>query len=111
MAFNHIADRNYDARNPRTAVRHSSRLLSVALFWPSPDFWRFSNGRRNAQSPHFASFSRAPRQCCFTIHRRWTPLSHIVLGWCLSIAPTGSRIAVRGDQRLTPLLLSLVVLL
>jgi 4-hydroxybenzoate polyprenyltransferase len=39
-------------------------------------------------------------------------LSHLVLGWCLSIAPTGAWIAVRGSlDSPVPLLLSLVVLL
>jgi 4-hydroxybenzoate polyprenyltransferase len=44
--------------------------------------------------------------------KRWTQFSHIVLGWCLSIAPTGAWIAVRGEiGSAIPLLLSLVVLL
>jgi 4-hydroxybenzoate polyprenyltransferase len=39
-------------------------------------------------------------------------LSHLVLGWCLSIAPTGAWIAVRGTlDSPVPILLSLVVLL
>jgi 4-hydroxybenzoate polyprenyltransferase len=48
----------------------------------------------------------------YSFTKRWTLLSHLVLGWCLSIAPTGAWIAVRGtiDSPL-PLLLSLVVLL
>jgi 4-hydroxybenzoate polyprenyltransferase len=39
-------------------------------------------------------------------------LSHLVLGWCLAIAPTGAWIAVRGaiDSPI-PLLISLVVML
>src|SRR4030095_2838365 len=48
----------------------------------------------------------------YSYTKRWTSLSHLVLGWCLSIAPTGAWIAVRGaiDSPL-PLLLSLVVML
>jgi 4-hydroxybenzoate polyprenyltransferase len=39
-------------------------------------------------------------------------LSHLVLGWCLSIAPTGAWIAVRGTiDSPAPLLLSLAVTL
>jgi 4-hydroxybenzoate polyprenyltransferase len=39
-------------------------------------------------------------------------LSHLVLGWCLSIAPTGAWLAVRGAiDSPVPLLLSLVVML
>ncbi|MGH9899988.1 MAG: UbiA family prenyltransferase, partial [Pyrinomonadaceae bacterium] len=44
--------------------------------------------------------------------KRFTSLSHIVLGWCLAISPTGAWIAVRGAlDSPVPLLLSLVVLL
>jgi len=48
----------------------------------------------------------------YSFTKRWTLLSHVVLGWCLAIAPTGAWIAVRGEiGSLVPLLLSLVVLL
>jgi len=48
----------------------------------------------------------------YSFTKRFTQLSHIVLGWCLSIAPTGAWIAVRGEIGSSiPLLLSLVVLL
>src|SRR4029078_1077440 len=48
----------------------------------------------------------------YSLTKRWTQFSHLVLGACLSIAPTGAWIAVRGDiGSPVPLLLSLVVLL
>jgi 4-hydroxybenzoate polyprenyltransferase len=48
----------------------------------------------------------------YSFSKRWTLLSHLLLGWCLSIAPTGAWIAVRGSlDSPVPLLLSLVVLL
>ena len=48
----------------------------------------------------------------YSLTKRWTQFSHLVLGWCLSIAPTGAWIAVRGEiGSAVPLLLSLVVLL
>ena len=48
----------------------------------------------------------------YSYTKRFTALSHVVLGWCLAIAPTGAWIAVRGaiDSPI-PLLLSLAVLL
>ena len=48
----------------------------------------------------------------YSYTKRWTILSHLVLGWCLAIAPTGAWIAIRGalDSPI-PLLLSLVVML
>jgi 4-hydroxybenzoate polyprenyltransferase len=48
----------------------------------------------------------------YSYTKRFTSLSHLVLGWCLCIAPTGAWIAVRGAiDSSVPLLLSLVVLL
>ena len=48
----------------------------------------------------------------YSYTKRWTSLSHLVLGWCLAIAPTGAWVAVRGAiDSPVPLLLSLVVLL
>jgi 4-hydroxybenzoate polyprenyltransferase len=48
----------------------------------------------------------------YSFTKRWTQFSHLVLGWCLAIAPTGAWIAVRGAiDSAVPLLLSLVVLL
>jgi 4-hydroxybenzoate polyprenyltransferase len=48
----------------------------------------------------------------YSFTKRWTLLSHLLLGWCLSIAPTGAWIAVRGTlDSPVPLLLSLLVLL
>jgi 4-hydroxybenzoate polyprenyltransferase len=48
----------------------------------------------------------------YSYTKRWTLLSHLVLGWCLAIAPTGAWVAVRGSiDSSVPLLLSLVVML
>ena len=48
----------------------------------------------------------------YSYTKRFTSLSHLALGWCLAIAPTGAWIAVRGAiDSPVPLLLSLVVLL
>jgi 4-hydroxybenzoate polyprenyltransferase len=48
----------------------------------------------------------------YSYAKRWTRLCHLVLGWCLSIAPTGAWIAVRGAiDSPVPLLLSLAVML
>jgi 4-hydroxybenzoate polyprenyltransferase len=48
----------------------------------------------------------------YSYTKRFTALSHLVLGWCLSIAPTGAWIAVRGAiDSPVPLLLSLAVML
>src|SRR4030095_2729386 len=47
----------------------------------------------------------------YSYTKRFTSFSHIVLGWCLAIAPTGAWLAVRGEFAAVPLLLSAVVML
>ena len=47
----------------------------------------------------------------YSYTKRFTSLSHLVLGWCLSIAPSGAWIAIRGELNLLPVLLSLAVML
>jgi 4-hydroxybenzoate polyprenyltransferase len=48
----------------------------------------------------------------YSYTKRFTSMSHLVLGWCLSIAPTGAWVAVRGAiDSPAPLLLSLAVML
>src|SRR3712207_9409862 len=48
----------------------------------------------------------------YSYTKRFTSLSHLVLGWCLAIGPTGAWLAARGAiDGPVPLLLSLVFLL
>src|SRR6185295_18512187 len=116
MAFNRIADRAYDARNPRTAIRAiPSGQLSVTFVWiftlVAAALFLFSAAMLNRLTLILAPAALAS-VWLYSYTKRWTALSHIVLGWCLSIAPTGAWIAVRGDLKSPiPLLLSLVVLL
>jgi len=116
MAFNRLVDRDYDARNPRTSNRaipsgalsvgfvRVFTIASAALFFLA------------AAMLNRLTLTLAPVALCslllYSYTKRWTMLSHLVLGWCLSIAPTGAWIAVRGAlDSPVPLLLSLVVLL
>ncbi len=46
----------------------------------------------------------------YSYTKRFTWLSHIVLGLCLALAPVGAWIAVRGSFALVPILLGLAVL-
>jgi 4-hydroxybenzoate polyprenyltransferase len=116
MAFNRLADRRIDAANPRTRMRAlPAGLLSpgfVALFTVvSASLFVFAAYHLN----HLA-FVLSPvaliSVLVYSYTKRFTILSHFVLGWCLAIAPTGAWIAVRGaiDSPI-PLLLSLAVLL
>ena len=116
MAFNRIADRNIDARNPRTANRAlPAGLLSVGFVWAftilSAALFLFAAAMLNRLTLILAPVALAS-VLLYSFTKRWTQFSHLVLGWCLSIAPTGAWIAVRGEiGNAVPLLLSLVVLL
>ena len=116
MAFNRIADRHFDARNPRTATRAiPAGLLSVGFVWAftllSAAVFLFAAAMLNRLTLLLAPVALAS-VLLYSLTKRWTQFSHIVLGWCLSIAPTGAWIAVRGEiGSAIPLLLSLVVLL
>ncbi|HEX6717615.1 MAG TPA: UbiA-like polyprenyltransferase [Pyrinomonadaceae bacterium] len=116
MAFNRIADRSFDARNPRTASRAlPAGLLSVGFVWAftiaAAALFVFATAMLNRLTLILAPVALA---CVlfYSFTKRWTQFSHLVLGACLSIAPTGAWIAVRGEiGSAVPLLLSLVVLL
>src|SRR5689334_16488294 len=116
MAFNRIADRNFDARNPRTANRAiPAGLLSVGFVWAftivAAAVFLVAAAMLNRLTLILSPIALAS-VLLYSLTKRWTQLSHIVLGWCLSIAPTGAWIAVRGEiGSPIPLLLSLVVLL
>ena len=116
MAFNRIADRNIDARNPRTANRAlPAGLLSVGFVWAftivSAAVFLLAAAMLNRLTLILAPVALAS-VLLYSFTKRWTQFSHLVLGWCLSIAPTGAWIAVRGEiGSAVPLLLSLVVLL
>jgi 4-hydroxybenzoate polyprenyltransferase len=116
MAFNRIADRNYDALNPRTAARAiPAGLLSVGFVWAftlvSALLFFVAAAMLNRLTLILAPVALAS-VLLYSFTKRWTLFSHLLLGWCLSIAPTGAWIAVRGAlDSPVPLLLSLVVLL
>jgi 4-hydroxybenzoate polyprenyltransferase len=116
MAFNRVADRKIDARNPRTAMRAlPAGTLSVGFVWlftiVSALLFLLAAAMLNRLTLILAPVALGS-VLLYSFTKRWTQLSHIVLGWCLSIAPTGAWIAVRGQiGSPVPLLLSLVVLL
>jgi 4-hydroxybenzoate polyprenyltransferase len=116
MAFNRIADRSYDAGNPRTSTRAlPAGLLSVGFVWVftiiAAGVFFLAAAMLNRLTLLLSPVALGS-VLLYSFTKRWTPLSHIVLGWCLSIAPTGAWIAVRAEiGSPVPLLLSLVVLL
>jgi len=116
MTFNRIADREIDAKNPRTANRElPSGKLSVEFAWV---FLFVSIGifLLAAYSLNWLTFVLSPVALVsvlgYSYAKRFTAFAHLLLGWALAISPTAAWIAVRGaiDSEV-PLLLSLFVLM
>jgi len=116
MAFNRIADRGYDARNVRTqtrAIPAGKLSIGFVLIFTiiSAGIFLFAAAMLNRLTLILSPVALASI-ILYSYTKRWTMASHLVLGWCLAIAPTGAWIAVRGAiDSLVPLLLSLVVML
>jgi 4-hydroxybenzoate polyprenyltransferase len=116
MTFNRIADREIDARNPRTAGRElPTGKLSVGFAWV---FLYVSIGLFVLSSYllNWLTFALSPVALLvvlgYSYAKRYTALAHLLLGLALAISPTAAWIAVRGtiDSEI-PLLLSLLVLM
>jgi 4-hydroxybenzoate polyprenyltransferase len=100
MAFNRILDAQIDGRNRRTAGRHlPAGLLSTRFAW----------GFTLTASVLFLFAARQLGPLCFflapaalailffySFSKRFTMFSHLILGFCLGIAPAGAWIAMRG---------------
>ncbi|MDF2191760.1 UbiA-like polyprenyltransferase [Paraflavitalea sp. CAU 1676] len=113
MAFNRYLDREFDAKNPRTAIREIPAgilkadrvlmftivncLLFVIICW-------FINRICFYLSP-VALFV----VLFYSYTKRFTPLCHLVLGVGLSLAPIGAFLAVTGHFELLPILFSFAV--
>jgi len=116
MAFNRLADREIDAANPRTQTRALPMgLLSarfVLLFTVASAAVFFLAAFMLNRLTLLLSPVALASVLAYSYTKRVTAASHLVLGWCLAIAPTGAWIAVRGAiDSPVPLLLSLAVML
>src|SRR2546430_1652959 len=94
MAFNRIADRDYDAQNPRTQTRAiPAGLLSASFVWlftlVSAALFLLAAAMLNRLMLLLAPIALASVML-YSYSKRWTLLSHLFLGWCLSIAPAGA---------------------
>jgi 4-hydroxybenzoate polyprenyltransferase len=115
MAFNRLADRKIDAANPRTA----SRALPAGLVSPTAAAVFVAASAAllvlAAWQLNRLAFYLAPVALfilfLYSYTKRFTWAAHLVLGLSLAGAPLGAWIAVRGDLRLTPVVLAAVVLL
>ena len=114
MGFNRYADVRFDSLNPRTAGREIPSgkitkshalifvIVSSLLFIAAT---AFINRLTLILSP-IALFVVLG----YSYTKRFTPLSHLVLGLGLSLAPAGAFIAVTGTLVLLPVIYSFIVL-
>jgi 4-hydroxybenzoate polyprenyltransferase len=100
MAFNRVLDADIDAKNPRTKSRHlPAGVLTRRFAWGfivlSAFVFIFAARQLNPLCFKLAPLALAiPMFYSFT--KRFTSLSHIVLGFSLGIAPAAAWIAMRG---------------
>jgi 4-hydroxybenzoate polyprenyltransferase len=117
MAFNRLADRNYDAKNPRTAGRHlpagllSARSVAVFTLACSLAFVASTLLFLPNRWPLYLSVPVLLWLLGYSYSKRFTSLAHFWLGVSLSLAPIAAWIALRGDLEWPPILLGLAVLL
>lgn len=109
MGFNRIVDRDIDARNPRTQNREiPAGKVTVAqaaiLVVVSAALFVFCASRLNALAG-WLSLPTLGVLFFYSFCKRFTSLAHVVLGFCLGIAPIGAWVAVRGVLEWPPILL------
>jgi 4-hydroxybenzoate polyprenyltransferase len=114
MGFNRLTDHHIDALNPRTAARELPRgLLSRAQVW----------GFVVASAAALVMAAAMLNPLCLALSplallivfgysytKRFTALSHLVLGLALAVAPVGAWLAVQGRFAAVPLALAAAVL-
>lgn len=119
MGFNRLADRNFDALNPRTSAWELPQGTvkvpeAVLLTLVSSLIFIFAAYRLN-----FLCFALSPLALAivffYSLTKRFTWTSHLFLGLALSLAPVGAWLAVAGSpldtaELKTPLFLGLAVL-
>ena len=113
MAFNRIADRRLDARNPRTAGRAlPSGRLGVGFTWTftlaAAALFVLSAWMLNPLCLWLSPVALAVI-LGYSYTKRFTAASHLALGLALGIAPMGGWLAVRGSFALEPFLLTAAV--
>ncbi len=100
MGFNRIADRDYDARNPRTRGRELPRgALSPAQAWVSvlaaAGLFLLAAGLLNPLCLVLSPLALA-WILVYSLAKRFTWWPHLWLGLSLAIAPVGGYLAVTG---------------
>lgn len=114
MAFNRWLDKNFDARNPRTAIREIPAGIISAnralLFVVVNSFLFVVTTLFINPLCFYLSFVALFVILFYSYTKRFTPLCHLVLGLGLSLAPIGAYLAVTGVFDALPILFSFLVL-
>jgi 4-hydroxybenzoate polyprenyltransferase len=117
MAFNRLADRQFDAKNPRTASRHlpagllNVRVVAVFTFMCALAFIASTLMFLPNRLPLYLSIPVLLWLFCYSYSKRFTSLAHFWLGISLSLAPIAAWIALKADLEWPPVMLGLAVLL
>lgn len=114
MAFNRYLDRQFDARNPRTAIREIPAGIISA---DKALLFTIANGALFTVATFFINplcFYLSPIALIvvlgYSFTKRFTALCHLVLGLGLSLAPIGAYLAVTGEFDWLPILFSFAVI-
>lgn len=114
MGFNRIVDRQIDAQNPRTRNREMpagkvSMSGAVALVVGASLLFFFAAYEINALALWLSPITLVTL-FFYSFCKRFTSLSHFVLGLCLGIAPVGAWVAVTGKIEVAPCVLCAAIL-
>lgn len=113
MAFNRYLDREYDLKNPRTAVRDipAGRIQARSAFWFTLSncvLFVFTTWFINSLCFYLSPIALAV-VLGYSFTKRFTPLCHLILGIGLGLAPIGAYLIVAGEFALLPIFFSLAV--
>jgi 4-hydroxybenzoate polyprenyltransferase len=114
MAFNRIADAHYDKLNPRTSSRalpsgYLSLQFAIMFTVAMSGLFIFSAWELNSLC-FFLSFPTLAILLGYSYTKRFTSLSHLVLGFSVGCAPLAAWLAIRGQFDWPPVLLSAAVM-
>src|SRR5215471_7751015 len=114
MAFNRIADAHYDKLNPRTSGRalpsgYLSLQFAIVFTVAMSGLFIFSAWELNSLC-FFLSFPTLAILLGYSYTKRFTSLSHLVLGFSVGCAPLAAWLAIRGQFAWPPVLLSASVM-
>ncbi len=113
MGLNRVIDAEIDAKNPRTMGRAIPAGLinkgTVILFIVLASLLLFYAAYRLNPLCLYLSPFILGLLVLYSYCKRFTALSHVVLGLCISFAPLGAWIAIRGEVTFPALLLALSV--